>query len=119
LPRWSPDGRYLAALLLDSSGLKLFDFKTSKWSKLVSGLVAYPCWSHDGRFLYFLLGNIANAEVHRMAIPNGKVEDVAVLKGFQAEGYWGGWLGLTPDDSPVTLKNAGSQEVVSMEWREP
>ena len=118
MPRWSPDGRYLAALLLDSSGLKLFDFKTSKWTKLVSGIVAYPCWSHDGRFLYFLRGPDIS-DVYRVAIPSGKIEELAGTKGLHMTGYWPLWLGLTPDDSPLTLKDMGSQEVVSMEWREP
>src|SRR5208337_4082364 len=31
-PRWSPDGRHLAALSLNSTKLLLFDFKTQKWS---------------------------------------------------------------------------------------
>ena len=45
-PRWSPDGRYIAALPNGSKGLVLYDFKTEKWSPLasdpvrISGLVA-------------------------------------------------------------------------------
>ncbi len=34
-------------------------------------------------------------------------------------GYWNLWLGLTPDDSPLLLKDTGTHEVVSMEWHEP
>ena len=117
-PRWSPDGQYLVALSEDSSGLRLFDFKTQKWSLLVKGIVAYPCWAHDGRFIYFLLG-FRNGEVDRMAIPGGKIEPVVSLKGFQATGYWGASLGLTPDDSPFVLKDAGTQEIVSMNWTAP
>jgi len=117
-PRWSPDGRYLAALLSDSSGLKLFDFKSSKWSKLVDGIVGYPCWSHDSHFLYFIRA-FTTGEIDRVAIPSGKLEQVTGAKSLQLTGYWGGWLGLAPDDSPLTLQDAGSQEVVSMSWNEP
>jgi serine/threonine protein kinase/Tol biopolymer transport system component len=115
-PRWSPDGRYLVAMPSDSSGLELFDFKTQKWSVLVKGVVGYPCWSHDSRFVYF---DMLNQAVERVEVPAGKVEQVASLKGFQSAGVYGFWLGLTPDDSPLLLKDAGTQEIVSMKWTAP
>ena len=36
-PRWSPDGRYLAAMTSDSSRLMLFDFQTQKWKEIGNG----------------------------------------------------------------------------------
>ena len=114
-PRWSPDGRYLAALHGDSTGLSLFDFKTRKWTMLVPDIIAYPCWSHDGRYLYFQrLGD--KMDVVRMAVPNGKIEQVVSLKGFPQTGLYGFWLGLAPDDSVLIPKDAGTQEIVSMGW---
>ncbi|MGE5110536.1 MAG: protein kinase domain-containing protein, partial [Acidobacteriaceae bacterium] len=117
-PRWSPDARYLVAMHGDSTGLSLFDFKTRKWTMLVPDIVAYPCWSHDGRYLYFQrLGD--KSDVVRMAIPNGKIEQVVSLKGFPQTGLYGFWLGLTPDDSVLIPKDAGTQEIVSMGWTSP
>jgi Tol biopolymer transport system component len=54
-PRWSPDGRYLAALNLDSTKLLLFDFKIQKWSDWITepGALGYPNWSPDGSYLYY------------------------------------------------------------------
>ena len=54
-PRWSPDGRYLAALSLDSTKLLLFDFNTEKWSNWITepGALGYPNWSPDGSYLYY------------------------------------------------------------------
>jgi eukaryotic-like serine/threonine-protein kinase len=122
-PRWSPDGQYLIAMARDSSGLSLFDFKTQKWSVLAKGIVGYPCWSSDGRFLYFLRLTASRADfmnsVERMAIPGGKVEEVASLKGLQLTGVYNFWLGLTPDDSPLVTKDAGTEEIVSMNWNAP
>jgi WD40 repeat protein len=60
-PRWSPDGQYLAAMRMDSTGIMLFDFKTQKWSVLTKGILGYPCWSRNGRFLYFLRGTTSGA----------------------------------------------------------
>jgi len=117
-PRWSPDARYLVAMRGDSTGLSLFDVKTRKWSMLVPDIVAYPCWSHDGRYLYFQrLGD--KSDVVRMSIPNGKIEQVVSLKEFHQTGLYGFWLGLTPDDSPLVPKDAGTQEIVSMGWTSP
>ncbi len=117
-PRWSPDGRYLAAMHGDSTRLSIYDLKTQKWAMVVPKIVGYPCWSHDGRYLYYLrLGN--NREVDRIAIPSGKVEQVVSLEGIQLTGFYGFWLGLTPDDSVLIPKDAGTQEVVSMTWTAP
>jgi eukaryotic-like serine/threonine-protein kinase len=119
-PRWSPDGRYMAALPYNSLGLKLYDFKTQKWAVLTSSGAAFPSWSHDGHYIYFLgFGQAQYDAVERIQIPGGKIEQVASLKGFQMTGIFGLWLGLTPDDEPLLLKNMGTQDIVSMDWTAP
>ena len=117
-PRWSPDGKYLAALKGDSSGLWLYDFKAQEWSVLVKGIVGYPYWSHDGRYLYFenLRGDRA---FERIAVPGGKPEQIVSLKSFRQTGLYGFWFALTPNDTPLTLRDAGTQEIVSMKWAAP
>jgi Tol biopolymer transport system component len=118
-PRWSPDGRYMAALPANSLGLRLFDFKTKKWRVLLKGSnLGFPSFSHDGKYIYFL-GGAVWTNVMRLRIPDGKLEPVASLKDFQMTGYYGLWLGLTPDDSPLLLKDTGTQDVVSMDFHEP
>jgi len=117
-PRWSPDGRYLVALLANSQGLMVFDFETQKWSALAKGNFGYPCWSRDGQYVYFLQ-LASNQGVMRVGIRDRRLEQVASLKGFQMTGYWGLWLGLATDDSVLLLKDAGTHEIVSMQWHEP
>ncbi len=117
-PRWSPDGQYIVALPANSVGLRLYDFKTRKWSVLTNTTAAYPCWSRDGQYVYFLQWP-QNPGVMRIDIRDGEAEQAASLKGFQMTGYYGLWLGLTPDDSPLLLKDTGTQEIVSMAWHEP
>ena len=34
-------------------------------------------------------------------------------------GYWGLWFALTPNDSPLLLKDADTHEIVSMQWLAP
>jgi Tol biopolymer transport system component len=117
-PRWSPEGRYMVALPYNSLGLKLYDFKTQKWSVLTNSAVGYPSFSHDGNYIYFLRTS-EDAGVERIRVPDGKIEPVASLKGFQMAGYFSLWLGLTPHDEPLLLKNTGTEDIVSMDWTAP
>jgi len=51
--RWSPNGRYIAALSSDSQAIMLFDFRTQEWSELAHAVAAFPTWSHNGQYVYF------------------------------------------------------------------
>jgi eukaryotic-like serine/threonine-protein kinase len=54
-PRWSPDGRYLAALSDDSQKLLRYDFATQTWTNWITepGSIALPTWSKDGKYVYY------------------------------------------------------------------
>ena len=119
-PRWSPDGHYIAAMTLDSLKLKIFDLTAQKWNDLASIFVAYPCWSHDGRQIYFN-GVLDNQEgYYRVQVSNGKLERIFSMKGFQAAGgAFGNWSGITPDDTPLLVRDASIQELYSLEWDTP
>ena len=85
-PRWSPDGRYIAAIPLDSLKIMLFDLNSQKWIERAKIFVAYPTWSRDSRFIYFD-GSLDGEEGYfRMRITDGKLERIFSLKGFQAAG---------------------------------
>ena len=118
-PHWSYDGRYLAATPINSSGLVLFDFKAGKWSVLLKGRgIAYPNWSADGRYVYFFHGP-DNPGVFRLRISDRKVERIAGLKDVPITGFYGFWLGLAPDDSPLLLRDTGSQDIYALDWMAP
>jgi Tol biopolymer transport system component len=117
-PRWSPDGRYIIAMPVNSLSLMLFDFRTEKWSELLKGSSAFPNWSRDGRYVYFL-HRPDNPAVLRIEVSERKVERVADLKSLPITGYYGIWLGLAPDDSPLLLRDAGSQDIYALDWETP
>ena len=114
-PRWSPDGRYISAFSADSKKLLLFDFKAQKWIDLANGSLAWLNWSHDGQYIYVLDNSGKNAMV-RIRISDHKIERVADLKTFAATGRYGAALSLTPDDSPLLLRDTGFQDVYSVDW---
>jgi Tol biopolymer transport system component len=113
-PRWSPDGRYVAAFSGDSTRVLLFHFDTGKWSELAQGNFGWLNLSHDGEYVY-LLDNKENAVV-RIRISDKKAEQVLDLKNFATAGRYGGTVALTPDDSVLLLRNTGSQDVYSVDW---
>jgi len=117
-PHWSPDGRYVVAMPVSSMSLVLFDFQTGKWSELTKGKPAFPSWSADGRYVYFLRWP-DNPAVLRLRISDRKVEQVADMKNLPMAGFYGLWLGLAPDDSPLLLRDTGSQDVYSLDWEAP
>ena len=55
----------------------------------------------------------------RIRIADKKVEQVADLQDFVATGWWGIWLGIDPTDKPLMLRDAGTQDVYSLDWNVP
>lgn len=114
-PRWSPDGRYIAAMTSDSSKLMLFDFQTKDWKQIGAGTLSWPNWSHDGRYLY--LNDIAGkGAVERVRVPDGKVDRLVDLKDYVLTGLGGGAVSVAPDGSPLLLRDRGTQDVYSLDW---
>jgi serine/threonine protein kinase/Tol biopolymer transport system component len=119
-PRWSPDGRYLAAMPVDSNKLMLFDFTTKKWSELATGdFFSFPNWSHDGKYLYFEdLSELYG--LCRMQLPGRKVEKIASLKGLRRPSdIFGYWSAPGYDGSPMVMRDVGIQEIYELEMQIP
>jgi serine/threonine protein kinase/Tol biopolymer transport system component len=117
-PRWSPDGRYISAFSADSKNLLLFDFQTGKWTRLANGSLSWLNWSHDGKYVYVLDFSGRDAIV-RIRISDHKTETVVDLKNFVTAGRYGGALALMPDDSPLLLRDTGTQDVYTVDWEAP
>ena len=117
-PRWSPDGRYIAAMPLNALSLMLFDFTTQKWSELAKMRAGFPLWSNDGHYVYFLHWP-DNPAVLRVQISDRKLDRVVDLKDFRTTGRFGLWLGVAPDDSPLLLRDTGTQDVYALDWEAP
>ena len=94
-PRWSPDGRYVAALSPDFTRVMLFDFKTRKWSTWFSesaGAVSYPVWSADSKYLYFDDLVTDQESIRRVKVGESQPERVFVLEGIERyPGQFGLW----------------------------
>jgi dipeptidyl aminopeptidase/acylaminoacyl peptidase len=111
-PLWSPDGNWIVAIREDHK-LMLFSFATQKWEEAVKGFVQHAGWSRDGRFVYFM----NDSDVLRVRISDHKVEKVVSLMNLRLK--FGSGLGLTPDDSPLALRETSVRELYALEWVAP
>lgn len=116
-PRWSPDGRQLAAFTDDSRTLMIYDFATEKWNPVAQGTFGWMNWSDDGKYLY-LLDFTGKGSVVRVRVSDHAIERVADLKDFVTTGQFGGSLSVTPDGSPLLLRDRGTQDVYALDWSE-
>jgi Tol biopolymer transport system component len=118
-PHWSPDGRYLAAIKGAGEALMLFDFQKQKWLELAHMAVAFPNWSRDGRYVYFhSFGK--DAAIYRVRVSDRKLERIVDLKGIRLTiSDYGTWCGLAADDSPLILRDVGSQEIYALHLQGP
>ncbi len=113
VPRWSPDGRFLAAMTLDSKGLKLFNVPAARWSPLDTGAVAFPEWSQDGNWIYYVRWT-ADPAILRIRVADGTREVVASLTGARYTGVYTLWMGLDPADRPLLLRDAGTDDIYAL-----
>jgi len=123
--RWSPDGRYLAALtspigvavLTSPIGLAVFDVESQRWRELDKGIAGYPTFSRDSRSIYYL--QLTQRRLLRIPVSGGQPEQVIDLKDFRLGGWWGFWMGLDPTDAPLLLRDEGTNEIYTLTLDRP
>jgi eukaryotic-like serine/threonine-protein kinase len=120
-PRWSPDGRYLAAMNSQSTRLLLYDFKTQKWSDWTRELIGFPNWSRDGTYLYYDSPFTDHPTFRRIKVGQTHSELVADLKGIVrysvAPAF--GWSGSAPDGSALFSRNLSTDEIYALDVELP
>jgi len=120
-PRWSPNGRHIVAFTRTENRLMLFDASTQKWTELAEIGVGWAEWSNKGDYVYFL-GDPAgrqSAGVFRVRISDQKLEQVVSLKDFRQAPAWGSWTAPAPDDSPLLVRDAGTQNLYALDLQLP
>jgi len=117
-PRWSPNGRYIAALSPNSTKVLLFDFQTQKWSTWLTeaaGAVSYPVWSGDSKYLYFDDLVTGEETIREVKVGESRAQQVFQLEGVERySGPFGIWSGRTPDGSWMFVRDRSTQEVYQL-----
>jgi len=124
-PRWSPDGRYLSVTSKDAENftVMLLDLTNSSWINLASAQAyAQLAWSRNGKYLYFSDYPAQGPTVYRARISDHKIEQVARLGDMKLLNTDLGTLsmgGLAPDESPIAVRDTGTQELYALEVKLP
>ena len=127
VPRWSPDGRYLAAVRDNDQAIMLFNFEEQQWSKVADGKSWFPTWSRDGKYLYFTsvqgTANTAISEqsLYRILMSSRKQELVTSLRDLRHDTlvHFISWIGFAPDGSLLALRDNTTVDVYSLDWISP
>jgi dipeptidyl aminopeptidase/acylaminoacyl peptidase len=86
MPRWSPDGRWIAYDVLEESGdygIYVIEAAGGSPRPLTAG-GAVPSWSRDGKWIYFRSNRSGRNEVWRIPFPGGAPEQVTQTGGIAA-----------------------------------
>ncbi|MBV8051719.1 MAG: hypothetical protein JOZ80_11060 [Acidobacteriaceae bacterium] len=119
-PVTSPNGHYIAGATIDGQRLMLFDLSNGKWSELLKADVGWVTWSQDSTHIYFDNGSSENPAFYTVRLADHKLERLADLKGFRRVVLFGiPWSGVTPDGSPLLLRDISSQEVYALDFDAP
>jgi hypothetical protein len=97
--------------------LVLYDFNSQKWEDLGTIPPSYPNWSHDGKCVYFNNPFVKDLPVYRVCLDNRKPELVVNLANFGrlAQGRFGWWTGLGPDDSILAIRDISIEEIYALD----
>ena len=118
-PRWSPDGRHIAALSLDS--LRLVALRHGEqdldgFSCPGGASYGWPSWSPDST-LDHASHRPPPSSVSRSPIDTSRPS--SACRTDVAQGQLGAWLGATPDGWPVTTLDAGTHDIYALDWEAP
>lgn len=116
-PRWSPDGRYLAALDFEetSKTMRIFDFQTGKWSDWTTDpvYVGYPAWTSDSHYIEYS----TETEVRRIKLGESHAQtlfSIRELHQYSAPEF-GAWNGNAADNTRMFLKDVSTQNLYTLD----
>jgi Tol biopolymer transport system component len=119
--RWSPDGRFIAALGVDQRQLMLFDVKSAIWHKLADAIDGEDLsWSADSKYLYATVGG-PDAQIVRVRVLDGKREKVVDFRSQDIRDLAGTddlRFSLAPDDTVILHRRIHSEEIYAYEMWE-
>jgi hypothetical protein len=95
----------------------LFDASRQRWKTLVGSIGGDNInWSSDSQYVYVDSPRDKKPIVERVRIKDGQRVTVVSLTLHQVSGQISGWIGLTPDNSPILYRLLTAGEVYELKW---
>jgi len=105
----------IAALRAGPETLVVFDLLTRKYTELGTIHVGFGSWSHDSKYVNFD-STEGEPGFYRVRVADHRLERLFSLKNVRLADLW---TGLAPDDSPLVLRDVGTQEIYALDVELP
>jgi len=97
----------------------LFDLTSQTWSKWLAmpeGVISFPAWSRDSKYMYF----DDLSQYQRIAVGQHRPEFVASTAGLrELNGRWGTWSSISPDGAPMFVRDISTHEIYALDVQLP
>ncbi len=117
--RWSPNGRWIAALTADNTGIWLFDTAKTEWQRFAAFEhdVESPTWTKNSRYIFFKAA-VPGRTTGKTKWSSGSISkhkrcsSVADLDALGPPDV--GWYGLQPDGCPLAVRYSHTKEIYAV-----
>ncbi len=115
MPRWSPSGRYIAAVRGTHSEIQIFDLVSRNWATIARGKsLSFPVWSADGVNLYYQDVLAPGEPLYSVNISTGLQTLVASFeKAINAGIVRCALIDLSPNGAPIMVFDRNSADIYS------
>jgi dipeptidyl aminopeptidase/acylaminoacyl peptidase len=120
-PRWSPDGKHIAALKSKTYEILLYEVAAQNWSILAEATHAKGMrWSADGNFLYYQEMGDPEQSVYRIRLGHTVPEKVMgfgdFLRSMASQCHF---TGVAPDGSVYATVDRGGTDLYALDLKLP
>jgi Tol biopolymer transport system component len=118
--RWSPDGRFIAALLPEKQQVLVFNEASMRWRKLADEVNGNDLsWSSDSRYLFASEPSGNRPRILRVSVKDGTVDTAVDLSSFAK---WSGlidtWFALTPTGSIIFRRGISTEDIYALSYED-
>ena len=120
-PRWSPDGKHVAAIDSKTRQIMLYAFDRKTWSVIAEASNAQGMrWSADGNFVYYQEMSDPEQSVYRVRLGHPSSEKVLgfgrMLESLASQCHF---TGVAPDGSVYATLDRGGTDVYALDLKLP